>query len=172
MCVETHCAAEYQDICDNHCSAPGPTTPLSPQCQEAEDALGPCIDDQCPGCDPDDEDEDGGGGRGGTGGSGGSGGRGGSGAGGSGGAPGPGEGCVEASVFCNWYPSSALPASAVAAECMTAGGTVVDHCPSAGLLGCCMQPTGTLCSYGADNPEVHVAADCGTAGGLWTTTPP
>ncbi len=166
MCVQSNCADEYQTICDNRCSAPGPTTPLSPQCQEAVDALGTCIDDHCPGCDQDDAESGGSGGTGAGGAS--AGGVGGASAGGSG----SGQGCVIGGAVCNWYSASADPPSAVVAACNMSGGTPVDHCPSDALYGCCEQPTGSICYYNLDDVEMRISKACGTAGGIWTTTPP
>jgi len=172
MCVENNCASEYQTICDNHCSAPGMTTPLTPACQDAVDALGVCIDDHCPGCDQADS-EGGSGGTGGAGGSSAGGGAGGSHSGGSGGgagSPGAGTACLIGNSICNWYPAS-TPSSMVMSVCTNSGGVVAEHCPD-GPYGCCVQPTGTICYYNLIDVEQRIPKACGTAGGQWTTTPP
>ncbi|HEY2405021.1 MAG TPA: hypothetical protein VGI10_03415 [Polyangiaceae bacterium] len=74
-------------------------------------------------------------------------------------------------MTCNWYPSSADPPSNVDATCTSVGGTPTPHCP-AGALGCCMQPTGTVCYYFMSDLNGNLEKACGTAGGAWTLTPP
>jgi hypothetical protein len=78
------------------------------------------------------------------------------------------------SQLCNWYASSANPASAVQSVCDTNGGTFTDHCPTASLFGCCVNTPATICYYFLDTNALSMmlVTACGTAGGIWSTTPP
>lgn len=59
----------------------------------------------------------------------------------------------------------------VKASCTSAGRSVVDHCPSEGLQGCCLASGVGQCTYDAAIASTLQGA-CASSGGKWTTTAP
>jgi hypothetical protein len=67
------------------------------------------------------------------------------------------------------FPSSAE--TSLENECANSGGTIVDSCPTAALVGCCTQVESTFstesCFYTGTVSELR--SECGT--GTWSTSP-
>ncbi len=56
-------------------------------------------------------------------------------------------------------------------DCTSEGGTPSDHCPSDGLVGCCVIAGLGQCSYDAATASSLQSA-CGAGGGKWQTSAP
>ena len=75
-----------------------------------------------------------------------------------------------AGATCVFYPSSTLPAASAASACTNAGGTASPHCPTANLVGCCVNDDSTTCYYIGTVAEDQ--SSCSDDNGTWTTTAP
>lgn len=123
-------------------------------------------------------------GSGGTSGTGGSAGVNGSaGASGDGGTGGTGGESIHATAACNQISlyrctfasdlSSVEDVGLFSTACTNIGGTIIEHCPSAPLLGCCLNPKNKQIScFYEGGPEIVTKESCESKGRIWQTVAP